>query len=420
MKIRAVILAGGEGSRLAVLTAKRTKPAVPFAGKYRIIDFTLSNCVNSGIFDVMILAQYRPHSLIEHIGVGGPWDLDRNFSGGVSIHTPYKARTSSDWYLGTADAVQQNYMFIKRGKPDLVLILSGDHIYSMNYRELINYHLEHQADLTLASIRVSREEASRFGILGVDQDNRVTSFVEKPINPPSELANMGVYLFNADVLDRALWEDSERMDSDHDFGKNILPSLVNAQKNVYAYPFSGYWVDVGTVDSYWQAHMDLLQDPAPFDLSNRSWIIHTRTEERPPARIAQGAEIIDSMVADGCKIASGARIERSVLGPGVIVGPGVVIRESVVLTDVRIDAGAIVERAIADKRVHIMENARVGKMASEPKPVITTLGKTCQVPPGKVIGAGALVGPDVAEIDYEGKDVNEGAMLLTKRQPYEI
>ncbi len=420
MKIRAVILAGGEGSRLAVLTAKRTKPAVPFAGKYRIIDFTLSNCVNSGIFDVMILAQYRPHSLIEHIGVGGPWDLDRNFSGGVSIHTPYKARTSSDWYLGTADAVQQNYMFIKRGKPDLVLILSGDHIYSMNYKEMIDFHLSHHADLTLASIRVTRDEASRFGILGVGSDNRVTSFVEKPADPPSDLANMGVYLFNADVLDRALWEDSERIDSDHDFGKNILPSLVKSGKAVYAYPFSGYWVDVGTVDSYWQAHMDLLQEPAPFDLSNRSWIIHTRTEERPPARIAKGAVIVDSMVADGCKIASGATIEHSVLGPGVIVGPDVVIRESVILTDVRIDRGATIERSIVDKRVHIGENARVGKIVSDPKPLICTLGKTCVVPAGRVIGAGALVGPDVAESDYEGKDASEGAIILTKRMPYEI
>jgi glucose-1-phosphate adenylyltransferase len=265
MKIRAVILAGGEGSRLGVLTAKRTKPAVPFAGKYRIIDFTLSNCVNSGIYDVMILAQYRPHSLIEHIGVGAAWDLDRNISGGVSIHTPYKARASSGWYLGTADAVQQNYMFVKRGKPDLVLILSGDHIYSMNYRKMIDYHLAQNADLTLASIRVSRDEAPRFGILGVDAENRVTSFVEKPADPPSDLANMGVYIFNAEVLDRALWEDSERIDSDHDFGKNILPALVESGKKIYTYPFSGYWVDVGTVDSYWQAHMDLLRVPPPVD-----------------------------------------------------------------------------------------------------------------------------------------------------------
>lgn len=423
MKIRSVILAGGEGSRLGVLTAKRTKPAVPFAGKYRIIDFTLSNCVNSGLFDVMILAQYRPHSLIEHIGIGGPWDLDRNFSGGISIHTPYKARTSSDWYLGTADAVQQNYLFIKRGKPDHVLILSGDHIYGMNYRPMIDYHIEHEADLTIASIRVSREEASRFGILGVDDQKRVASFVEKPADPPSDLANMGVYLFKAGVLDHALWEDSERVDSDHDFGKNILPALVASGKRVFAYPFSGYWVDVGTVESYWQAHMDLLQEPAPFDLNNRSWIIHTRTEERPPARITKGSEIIDSMVADGCQIAQGARIERSILGPGVNVGAGAIIRESVVLTDVQIGAGAIVERTIADKKARIETKARVGKIGTEAKPIICTLGKSCLIPAGWVIGAGALIGPDVAEIDYEEfetSEITEGAMVLTKRLPYEI
>ena len=420
MKTRAVILAGGEGSRLAVLTAKRTKPAVPFAGKYRIIDFTLSNCVNSGIFDVMILAQYRPHSLIEHIGVGAPWDLDRNFSGGVSIHTPYKARTSSDWYLGTADAVQQNYLFIKRGKPDLVLILSGDHIYGMNYRKMIDYHVQTQADLTIASIRVTREDASRFGILGVDEERRVTSFVEKPADPPSNLANMGVYLFNAAVLDRALWDDRERSDSDHDFGKNILPALVNQGKKVYAYPYAGYWVDVGTVESYWQAHMDLLHDPIPFDLNDRSWIIHTRTEERPPARIASGAEILDSMIADGCQIASGARIERSVLGPGVVVGSGAVIRESVILTDAIIEAEAIVERTIADKKVWIGEKARIGAIRPGAEQLICSLGKTCRIPPGMVIGPGALVGPDVIETDYKTESIPEGGIVLTERQPYEI
>jgi glucose-1-phosphate adenylyltransferase len=207
MKVRAVILAGGEGSRLGVLTAKRTKPAVPFAGKYRIIDFTLSNCVNSNIFDVMILAQYRPHSLIEHIGAGGAWDLDRNWTGGVSLMTPYKARGSSEWFMGTADAVQQNFLFIKRNAPEQVMILSGDHIYAMNYSEMLDFHVQRQADLTIASIQVPIEEASRYGILGVDEEQRVTSFVEKPAQPPSDLVNMGVYLFDTSVLDRVLWED---------------------------------------------------------------------------------------------------------------------------------------------------------------------------------------------------------------------
>ncbi len=210
MKTRAVILAGGEGSRLGILTAKRTKPAVPFGGKYRIIDFTLSNCVNSGVFDVMILAQYRPHSLIEHIGAGGPWDLNRDFTGGVRIYTPYKARGASDWYLGTADAVQQNFRFIKNTAPDLVLILSGDHIYEMNYDAMIAFHQDHESNLTMATIRVPISEASRFGIVGVNEEYRVTSFVEKPAQPPSNMANMGVYLFNTDVLDKALWEDHHR------------------------------------------------------------------------------------------------------------------------------------------------------------------------------------------------------------------
>src|SRR4030043_1693434 len=226
MKTRAVILAGGEGSRLSVLTAKRTKPAVPFAGKYRIIDFTLSNCVNSGIVDVMVLAQYRPHSLIEHIGAGGPWDLNRDFTGGVRIYSPYKARGASDWFLGTADAVQQNFRFIKNSSPDFVLILSGDHIYEMNYSMMIDAHVIRQADLTLATISVPTNEASRFGIVGVDAENRVNSFVEKPYQPPSNLANMGVYLFNTEILDRYLLDDHSSPNSTHDFGKDILPKMV--------------------------------------------------------------------------------------------------------------------------------------------------------------------------------------------------
>ena len=261
MKTRAVILAGGEGSRLGILTAKRTKPAVPFAGKYRIIDFTLSNCVNSNIFDVMLLAQYRPHSLIEHIGAGGPWDLNRDFTGGVRILTPYKARGSSNWYVGTANAVQQNFSFIKRGAPDHILILSGDHIYKSNYDAMIAFHRDHAADVTIASIRVPIEEASRFGILEVGNNYRITNFVEKPPHPQSNLVNMGVYLFNTDILNTILWEDAQRVESSHDFGKDILPKLVAEGFRVFAYPFTGYWVDVGTVHSYWQSHMDIVTKP---------------------------------------------------------------------------------------------------------------------------------------------------------------
>lgn len=420
MRTRAVILAGGEGSRLGILTAKRTKPAVPFAGKYRVIDFTLSNCVNSGIFDVMILAQYRPQSLIAHIGAGGPWDLDRDFTGGVRIYTPYKARGASDWYLGTADAVQQNFRFIKEAEPELVLILSGDHIYQMNYDHMITFHRDHGADITLATIRVPQDEASRFGIIAVDDNFRITSFIEKPEHPPSNLANMGVYLFNLDVLSRALWEDHKAGGSSHDFGKDILPKLIASGLRVYAYPYSGYWVDVGTVDTYWQAHMDLLSEKPPFDLNDRSWIIHTRTEERPPVRISAGATVIDSLITDGSVIAAGAYVERSVLSAGVRVSAGAVVRESVVLPEAVIESGAIVERAIIDKRVRVGENARIGAVQVGMAPTITMVGKNSYITPGLRIEPGAIIGPDVIPSDFSATTIRGDDYIETRRTPYEV
>ena len=421
MKTRAVILAGGEGSRLGVLTAKRTKPAVPFAGKYRIIDFTLSNCVNSNIFDVMILAQYRPHSLIEHIGSGGPWDLNREFTGGLRIYSPYKARGASDWYLGTADAVQQNFRFIKNTSPDLVLILSGDHIYEMNYDAMIAFHMDHGGALTMATIRVPIHEASRFGVVGVRQDYTVSTFVEKPAEPTSNLANMGVYLFDTKVLNQALWEDHLSHDSSHDFGKDILPRLINQGERVLAYPYSGYWVDVGTVDSYWQAHMDLLQDKPSIDLNDRSWIIHTRTEERPPVRVARDSVVLDSMLSDGCVISPGARVERSVLSPGVTIHPGAIIRESILLTDATIESGAVIERAIIDKRVTVGENTRVGNLDSSGQPnSITMIGKNSIVSKNMTIEAGAMIGTDVWDSDYSSAHIRGDEYIQTMRLAYEV
>ncbi|MBC8646027.1 MAG: glucose-1-phosphate adenylyltransferase, partial [Thermoanaerobaculia bacterium] len=360
MKIRAVILAGGEGSRLGVLTAKRAKPAVPFAGKYRIIDFTLSNCVNSGIADVMILTQYRPHSLNEHIGAGRPWDLDRGFTGGIQMYPPYRGRVDTDWYKGTADAITQNLSFVERGAPDIVLVLSGDHIYKMDYESLIAFHVERNADVTIATLNVTRDEATRMGILAADAEHRVQQFVEKPKDPPGTLASMGIYVFSRATLARMLSEDSRRRDSSHDFGKDIIPRMVNEGMQVYAFPFAGYWVDVGTVEAYWKTHMDLLKTPPPLDLNDRTWIIHTQSEERPPVRISEGAQVKDSMITDGCVIASGARIERSILSPGVSVGPDALIRDSVILTDCSIGEGARVERAILDKLVRIDRGARIG------------------------------------------------------------
>ena len=420
MKTRAIILAGGEGSRLGVLTAKRTKPAVPFAGKYRIIDFTLSNCVNSNIYDVMVLAQYRPQSLIEHIGSGAPWDLNRDFTGGVRILTPYKARFNADWYLGTADAVQQNFTFVKQGSPDLVLILSGDHIYTMDYDAMITFHLDHGADLTVGAIRVPFEEASRFGILEAAKDYSVTSFVEKPDVPPSNLANMGVYLFNRQLLDEILWEDHKRDDSAHDFGKDILPRLIQTKARVLAFPYTGYWMDVGTINSYWQAHMDLLSPNPPLKLYDRRWIIHTRTEERPPVRFPEESCIYASMLADGCFVQEGARVESSVLSPGVIIRPGAVVRESILLTDCVIESGAVVERAILDKRVHVEQNARVGGGIAQQEIKLALVGKNSVVPKGVTIEPEATIGTDVIAADYDTQVVKAGQTLETKRHPYDI
>jgi glucose-1-phosphate adenylyltransferase len=420
MKTRAIILAGGEGARLSALTAKRTKPAVPFAGKYRIIDFTLSNCVNSNIFDIMVLAQYRPHSLIEHIGAGAPWDLNRDFTGGVRILTPYKARFDSDWFEGNADAVQQNFSFIKRGSPDLILILSGDHIYKMDYDTMITFHMDQQADLTIATIRVPLEEASRFGVLTVDKMYSVKSFVEKPKNPPSELINMGVYLFDRDLLDRALWEDHLREDSTHDFGKDILPRLVKSKRRVIAFPFTGYWMDVGTILSYWQAHMDMLSPNPPLKLNDRSWVIHTRTEERPPVHIPQNASVFASLISDGCIIQENARIESSVLSPGVIVRPGAVVRESIILTDAIIESGSVIERAILDKHVQVEQNARIGGGIANPDIQLAVVGKNSIIPSGVIIEPGGTIGTDVTASDYPGPVVKSGELLETKRQPYEI
>ena len=418
MKTRAIILAGGEGTRLSVLTAKRTKPAVPFAGKYRIIDFTLSNCVNSDLFDVMIIAQYRPHSLIEHIGSGAPWDLNRDFTGGIRIYTPYKAQ-SAGWFSGTADAVQQNFRFIKQSDPDLLLILSGDHIYSMDYSSLIRYHVNNQADLTMATIKVPIKDASRFGIVGIDNDYRVTSFVEKPANPPSNLANMGVYLFNRDVLDDVLWRDHLRKDSSHDFGKDTLPELVRNGARVFAYPYNGYWVDVGTVNTYWEAHMELLKTPPSINLHNRSWVIHTRTEERPPAVINKGATVDDSMICDGCIIESGAQVINSVLSPGVYVHAGAEIRESIVFTDCVIEKNASITRAILDKRARVQENVHIGAINLD-KLIITMIGKNTIVPANMAVEAGGILGPDLVPSDYSNHIVKSHEIITTRRQAYEV
>ncbi len=418
MKIRAVILAGGAGTRLGVLTAKRTKPAVLFAGKYRIIDFALSNCVNSQIFDVMVLAQYRPQSLIEHIGSGNPWDLNLDFTGGVRILTPYKAQ-ASDWFIGTADAVQQNFSFIKKGNPDHILILSGDHIYSMNYQKMIDFHIEKDADLTIASISVPLEDAPRFGILHYDENQRVIDFIEKPADPPCNTANMGVYLFKKDILNKALWDDHTTSGSNHDFGKDIIPSLLEKDFKVFAYPFNGYWVDVGTIETYWQAHMDLLCDPPAFQLYHPDWVIHTRSYERAPSFIHQGAKIENSMISDGCIIEPGAVVNNSILSSGVHIHKGSIVNNSILLTDCEVFENSSINKTVADKRVKFLQNCKIGSI-DNPQIKITVIGKDSILPEGIVLEAGAVIGTDVREADFPSNVIKAGEIIQTMRMPYEI
>ncbi|MCP4538924.1 MAG: glucose-1-phosphate adenylyltransferase [Chloroflexi bacterium] len=407
MRTLAMILAGGAGSRLSVLTQKRTKPAVPFAGKYRIIDFTLSNCANSGISTVGICTQYRPRSLNDHIQSGWPWDLDR-VTGGISLLQPYLGRRESDWYQGTADAIYQNLDFIRRQRCDVVLILGGDHVYKMDYDVLTSFHLDHGADLTIATVRVAPEEAPRFGILETDKEYRVVGFEEKPSHPRGPFGSMGIYAFNIDVLDQVLTADHTRSGSRHDFGGDIIPQMIKNQR-VYAFPYHGYWVDVGTIQAYWQAHMDLLVDEPRLDMLDRDWVIHTRSEERPPVNIRSSAVVKQSLITDGCVIEG--TVEHSVLSPGVRVGPGAVVRHSVVMTDSVVEENAVVDHAIVDKRVRVGAGAQIGwqgdRSASPRAGVydgITVVGKNTLIPTCTRIGSNCTIAADLEENVFE-KDV---------------
>lgn len=414
MHALAMILAGGRGSRLSILSQKRAKPAVPFAGKYRIIDFPLSNCSNSGITTVGVLTQYRPRSLNDHIRTGAPWDLDRAH-GGVWLLQPYERSTEMERYAGTANAIQLNFDFIKHNQPDFVVILAGDHIYKMNYEDMITFHTDHRADLTIGTLQVPLEEASRFGLLETDANYRVSSFVEKPLQPKTTNASMGIYVFTTAVIDKVLREDEADPNSAHDFGKNIIPKMIESYK-VYAYPFNGYWVDVGTVQAYWEAHMDLLADSPPLDLLDRNWIIHTRSEERPPVNIRTGAVVAHSLITDGCVIEG--TVEYSVLSPGVKVARGAVVRNSIILTDTVIESGAVIDRSIVDKDCVIRSNVVIGSGVDySPNPIgdltsgISLVGKGAEVPPNIKIGRNCIIAGDVRAQDFSGTVVPSGATI---------
>ncbi len=407
MRVVALILAGGAGTRLSVLTEHRAKPAVPFAGRYRIIDFTLSNCVNSGIYTVGVLTQYQPHSLIQHIGLGRPWDLDRS-RGGVRILHPYVGRERQLWYRGTADAVYQNLDYIASQRADTVLVLSGDHIYKMDYRPLLQFHREKGADLTVAVMNVPLEETHRFGILSTNRQGRVVAFHEKPqTRDKGTLANMGIYVFSAPVLAERLAQLREQHE-DLDFGQHVIPAMVAGGDRVYAYPFEGYWVDVGTIAAYWETSMALLDPNAPLQLYDRQWIIHTRSYERPAAKLGPQARVRRSLICNGCVVRG--EVTRSVLGPGVYVSPGAVVRESVIMNDTWIGPGAVLDRVIVDKGVVIGAGAMVGSgnemdipNTQEPDKLntgITVVGRNAHIPANVRVGRNVLVRPDAGDEEF--------------------
>ncbi|MBO5778067.1 MAG: glucose-1-phosphate adenylyltransferase [Clostridia bacterium] len=386
----AMLLAGGQGSRLYTLTEKTAKPAVPFGGKYRIIDFTLSNCVNSGIDTVGVLTQYQPLQLNEYIGTGQPWDLDRNM-GGVSVLPPYQGMKGADWYKGTANAIYQNLDFLDRYDPEYVLVLSGDHIYKMDYDAMLQFHKEKNADCTIAVLTVPMEEASRFGIMNTREDGEIFEFEEKPKQPKSDKASMGIYIFSYKKLRQYLIDDENTPGSANDFGKNIIPNMLNAGEKMYAYPFVGYWKDVGTISSLWEGNMDLLGEHPNFNLYDRSWRIFFRSTGNPLQYVGEDAKIVNSIITEGCEIYG--TVENSVLFSGVYVAPGAVIRDSVIMNDVRVEAGATVDYTIISTDTIIGEGAVVGAPKAEGVE-IAVVGAELSVPAGKTVPAGAMVNAD--------------------------
>jgi len=411
----AMILAGGLGSRLCILSEKRAKPAVPFGGKYRIIDFSLSNCVNSGIFDVGILTQYRPLSLRDHIGIGRAWDLDRK-RGGVELLQPFQGWAETDWYRGTADAIHQNWTRGEEREAEHILVLSGDHVYRMDYRPMIEAHLACGADATIAVTEVPRDEARGFGVVELEGDGFVRGFLEKPAAPPSGMISMGVYVFRTSALRAALREDAE-LDTAHDFGRNILPALVRDGR-VLGFQHEGYWQDIGTLDSYYRANLDLLRPDPPFPLEDLRWPVFTPSTEFPPARIGARAEVRSSIVTHG-SIVNGI-VERSVLFPGAVIEEGAVVRGSIVMGETWVGPQAVLDRVILDKRVHVGPRARVGHGTdmtpnrSCPEHLssgITIVGKETRIPEGATIGRNCRISANLIEEDFPGDAIPSGGVM---------
>ena len=411
----AMLLAGGQGSRLGVLTQKVAKPAVSFGGKYRIIDFPLSNCINSGVDTVGVLTQYQPLRLNAHIGIGIPWDLDRNV-GGVAVLPPYERSKGSDWYTGTANAIYQNLEYMDAYNPEYVLILSGDHIYKMDYEVMLEYHKANNAAVTIAAMPVPIEEASRFGILITDDTNKITEFEEKPANPRSNLASMGIYIFNWKVLKEALIALADVPGCD--FGKHVIPYCHGNGERTFAYEFNGYWKDVGTLGSYWEANMELIDIIPEFNLYEEYWKIYTKTDRIPPQYISADAKVVKSIIGEGTEIYG--EVTNSVIGEGVTIEAGAVVKDSIIMQDSVVGAGAIVEKAIVAEDVKFGANALLGvgeyaESIYDPKVYqfdLVTVGEHSVLPEGVKIGKNTAISGVTEPSDYPDGQLESGGYIV--------
>ena len=411
----AMLLAGGQGSRLGVLTAKVAKPAVSFGGKYRIIDFPLSNCINSGIDTVGVLTQYQPLRLNSHIGIGIPWYLDRNV-GGVTVLPPYEKSSNSEWYTGTANAIYQNLEYMEQYNPDYVLILSGDHIYKMDYKIMLDYHKANNADITIAAMPVPMEEASRFGIVVTDEDNRITEFEEKPTQPKSNLASMGIYIFSWKVLKEALIKLKDQ--NECDFGKHVIPYCFENNKRIFAYEYNGYWKDVGTLSSYWEANMELIDIIPVFNLYEEFWKIYTRTDTIPPQYIGENAYIEKSIIGDGTEIYG--KVYNSVIGAGVVIEEGTVVRDSIIMNNSVIGKDSIVTKSIIAEDVQIGSHVELGageEAENVFKPKIynsglVTVGECSVIPDNVTVGKNTAISGETTIDDYQEGQLASGGIII--------
>ncbi len=411
----AMLLAGGQGSRLGVLTSNVAKPAVAFGGKYRIIDFPLSNCINSGIDTVGVLTQYQPLRLNAHIGIGIPWDLDRNV-GGVTVLPPYEKSTSSEWYTGTANAIYQNLEYMENYNPEYVLILSGDHIYKMDYEVMLDFHKANNADITIATMPVPLQEASRFGIVITDENNKIQEFEEKPENPRSNLASMGIYIFSWKILKEALIKMSDQ--SNCDFGKHIIPYCHEQGNRLFAYEYNGYWKDVGTLGSYWEANMELIDIIPEFNLYEEFWKIYTKSDILPPQYVSKDAVIDKSIIGEGTSIYG--EVKNSVIGAGVVIGEGAVVHDSVIMKGTVIGEHCKVDKAIIAENVKVDKNCAIGVGEELPNKMnekvyafgLATIGENSYIPSGVTIGKNTAISGETELADYPDKVLASGESII--------